>query len=244
MGWLFAVGLVVVALALRGRGASAADRAPAPSPPAPPVPPPAPEGRDVVVSPAIDETTHDGGVISPPEPVPDDEALPLLPSTEGIPPDLLAVVQMGPDASDQDLERAAATSRGIGRIDLEEYFVARLARRRRAAFEEHEGETARGRYVPPRPVASTSVRQALGTESREMPELPVARESREQLMRLATLVADDLRRRPARGYDRALMRNFQAAAGLRADGMYGWRTKQALGHYGRMPSSQVPEAQY
>lgn len=40
------------------------------------------------------------------------------------------------------------------------------------------------------------------------------------------------------------MKTFQRGAGLAADGDYGPRTRQALGHYGRMNAAEVPPAQY
>lgn len=59
---------------------------------------------------------------------------------------------------------------------------------------------------------------------------------------LAPLVASSVRARRY-SYDRPLVARFQAAAGLRGDGLYGGRTRGALIAYG-VPAAQAPGALY
>ena len=63
---------------------------------------------------------------------------------------------------------------------------------------------------------------------------------------LAPVVADDLITK-GRGYDRTLMRAFQAAAGIKVDGLYGPQTRGALRHYlgvAGSPLVEPPDAIY
>lgn len=203
---------------------------PAPQAPAPAaiVPPPAPTASSFVVRP---EPTHDGGSIMPPADLGPMDA--ELTDLADIPAELLAVMQQGGSASAAELEAAIRTADGLGRYDLADYFGRRLGRRREYERAQREGTAPPDRRDVPIP-----------TQSSQPQAMPAANADRAELSRLATRLADNLRRSAYRQYDRSLLIRFQTAAGLRADGKYGRQSANALGLYGHLPAGQVPDPQY
>lgn len=203
------------------------------------VPAPAPTGPNVVVIPdqppivvPSSEPTHDGGVITPPlEPGMGPRQLEIDPAD--LPPELLAIVQQGGSASAADLEAGARTADELGYPDVADYLRARVTARTRYATAQREGT------APPTPRNVPIPAQSVAPEA-----LPVARTDRAELQRLATRLADNIRRSAPRRYDRSLLIRFQTAAGLRADGKYGRQSASALGLYGHLSAGQVPEPQY
>ena len=246
-----AAALVLAVIALSSRGsAQAAARPPAPAPaPAPApraqpiVPAAAPDlspGRTIVVTPdrepaswAVDQTTHDGGVISPPGAADMGPRTVELIDTADLPPELLPIVQQAGSASVQDLERGALLAEELGFPDIADHLRLRVTRRTDFAQAQRAG-------TAPPPARDVPIRAV----SFQPSALPTAHADRAELQRLATRLADNIRRSGARQYDRALLVRFQQAAGIQADGKYGRQSQQALGTYGHIPAGQLPPPQY
>lgn len=231
-------GLVVWALT-SGRTSGRPPAAEVPRSAAVAVPAPAPSGPAVVVIPDqppitafATEPTHDGGVITPPlEPGMGPRQFDIDPAD--IPPELLGLVEQGGSASVSELEAGARTADELGYPDIADWLRTRISRRTAYEAAQHEG------MAPPRARDVPIPQQSQAPEA-----LPAASANRAELSRLATRLADNIRRSAPRQYDRSLLIRFQTAAGLRADGKYGRQSANALGLYGHLPAGQVPEPQY
>lgn len=258
--WLLA--LAAIALAALAAGGGRGQRTAPPGPPGPPVPPPVPApGEGALVVPAaeaeramVDLERQANAVLSQNEPgtsdggssfistTPSDAPAPsfaLLDELGRAPADVLAAYQNrdpnvvnGPPGSGltvDELERAIAAAEfaQLPEIALNLRSTQQTRSRQRTASREGPGAQRRVRTPAVAPG-----------------ELPRARATRGQLKTLADQVVANLNASGHRQYDIALMKRFQRAAGLGADGRYGDRTRQALGHYGRLTAGQVPPSEW